>query len=401
MSKLLRKMFIKDYQNVNNPVIRTKHGILAALVGIVTNLILFGIKLAIGLIIFSMSIISDAINNLTDMASCFVSLFGFKLAGKPADKDHPFGHERIEYIAGLIVSLIIIAIAVVAGYSSVMKLISNEVTSYTNQTFVIATFAVLGVAILGKLWQSSFYRRMSKAIASVTLKANAQDSLNDVISTSVVLVSTIVEYVLYKNGIIVNIDPWMGIAVSLFIIYSGIKMVLETSNPLIGITPDNELVKKVVTKIINTEGVHGVHDLMCHSYGPTKIFMTIHVEVDSKIDVLESHDLMDRIEQDIQEEFGVLLTVHMDPIVLNDPFIDKLKEKTTKILADYDNSLRFHDFRVVKGTTHTNILFDVLMSFENKKSEDEVKEYLKQEFKKLDKTYNLVIKIDRDYVEKD
>lgn len=399
MSKFLRKTFIKDYENVTDPVVRTRHGILASIVGMVTNLLLFIIKLTIGLIIFSMSIVSDAINNLTDMASCIVSLVGFKLASKPADKDHPFGHERIEYIAGLIVSLLIIAIAVVAGYTSIMKIVNNEKTSYTNLAFVIATFAILVIAILGKLWQSWFYRRMAKAIDSVSLKANAQDSLNDVISTSAVLISTIVEYILYKNGYIVNIDGWMGIAVSIFIVYSGVKMVLETSNPLIGITPDSKLVKEVVEDILKTEGVKGIHDMMCHSYGPTKIFMTIHVEVDSRVDVLESHDLMDRIEMMINEKYGVLLTVHMDPIVLDDPFVNKLREQTEKILNSIDPSLKFHDFRVVKGTTHTNILFDVLMSFENKKSEQEIKDLLSSEFKKLDKSYNLVIKIDRDYVE--
>jgi len=398
MVNFLRKHFIKDFENTSDPIVRTKHGYLANIVGMISNLLLFSFKMIIGILIFSMSIISDAINNLTDMASCIVNIFGFKLASKPADKEHPFGHERIEYIAGLIVSFVIIVIAVIAGYSSVMKIISNSTTTYDNQLSTIFTFVILGVAILVKLWQSFFYKKIAKCIDSISLKANSQDALNDVISTSAVLISTLIEFILYKNGIIAQIDGWMGIAVSLFIVISGIKLVIESSNPLIGITPDNKLVKDVVTDILNTKGVLGVHDLTCHSYGPSKIFMTIHVEVDSKVDVMVSHDLMDDIEVSINKKYGVLLTCHMDPLAVGDPLTEELKAKTVDILKAYSEEIRFHDFRIVKGISHTNILYDVLLSFDSKIKDSDLVEYLTKEYKKIDNTYNLVIKIDRDYL---
>lgn len=391
MTKLLRKIFIKDYLNVNDPKIREKHGILASFVGIITNLILTTFKILIGVITASISIIADALNNLTDMASCIVNLFGFKLANKPADKKHPFGHERIEYIAGLIISFIIIVLAVVLGYTSVLKIINQ-----TNDTNInVWTFIILGGAILVKIWQSFFYRSLAKTINSVSLKASAQDSLNDVISTTVVLVVSIICYA--TNGQ-VNLDSYAGILVALFIVYSGIKLVIETANPLIGISPDNELVKKVVDDILLYDGVLGIHDLMCHSYGPTKIFMTVHVEVDSSVDVLVSHDLIDNIENEVGKKHNLMLTIHMDPIDTKSEETIKLKEQTNKILNNLDSSLTFHDFRIVKGETHTNVLFDVVMSFESKLSEDDVINYLKEEFNKINKKYNLVIKIDRDYV---
>ena len=393
MTKLLRKLFIKDYLNVNDPKIREKHGILASFVGIITNLILTTFKILIGIITASISIIADALNNLTDMASCIVNLFGFKLANKPADKKHPFGHERIEYIAGLIISFIIIVLAVVLGYTSVLKIINQ-----TNDTNInVWTFIILGGAILVKIWQSFFYRSLAKTINSVSLKASAQDSLNDVISTAVVLVVSIICYA--TNGQ-VNLDSYAGILVALFIVYSGIKLVIETANPLIGISPDDELVKKVVDDILLYDGVLGIHDLMCHSYGPTKVFMTIHVEVDSSVDVLVSHDLIDNIENEVGKKHNLMLTIHMDPIDTKSEETIKLKEQTNKILNNLDSSLTFHDFRIVKGETHTNVLFDVVMSFESKLSEDDVINYLKEEFNKISKKYNLVIKIDRDYVGK-
>lgn len=391
MTKLLRKLFIKDYLNVTDTKVREKHGILASIVGIITNLILTTFKILIGVITASISIIADALNNLTDMASCFVNLFGFKLANKPADKEHPFGHERIEYIAGLIISFVIIALAVVLGYTSVLKIINKEATTNIN----VWTFVILGAAILIKVWQSFFYRGIAKAINSVSLKASAQDSLNDVISTSVVLIVSIICYCTQGK---VDLDSYAGILVALFIIYSGIKLVIETANPLIGITPDNELVKQVVSDILAYPGVLGIHDLMCHSYGPTKVFMTIHVEVDASIDVSVSHDLIDNIENEIGKKHNLMLTIHMDPIDTKSEETQKLREKAKEILTNLDSSLTFHDFRVVKGETHTNILFDVVLSFDSKLKEEEVLSYLKSEFKKLNPHYNLVVKIDRDFV---
>lgn len=401
MVNLLRKIFIKDYRNINDPNVRTKHGYLASVFGIITNLLLVIFKLTIGILVFSMSIISDAFNNLSDMASSVANLFGFKMASKPADKEHPYGHQRIEYIIGLIISFLIIAIAVVLGYSSVMKIINQEATDYSNNTVNIAVFVILGTAILAKLFQGIFYKKMAKVINSVSLKASAQDSFNDVITTSAVLISTIVEYVLYINGYTVRIDGWMGVAVSIFIVYSGIKLLIETSNPLIGLPPDKDMIHHIEEDILKYEGVMGIHDLMFHSYGPTKSFMTIHVEVDHRVDVLVSHDLIDNIEKEISQKYNILLTIHMDPIITESPEINNLISKTHEILSAFANGEQysFHDFRIVAGPTHTNVLFDVVVPSDSKISDKDLLSYLDKEFKKIKPTYRLVVNIDRNYVD--
>lgn len=394
MTNLLRKLFIKDFNNVTNPVVRKKHGILAAIVGAVSNLLLFAFKVLIGILVRSMTIITDAINNLTDMSSCIVNLVGFRMSSKPADKDHPFGHERIEYIAGLIISFIIIALALLLGYTSVIRLINNEYTVYSTNTFIIAV-VILSVAIIAKLWQGLFYRKISKLINSVSLKASSQDSINDVISTSVVLLATILEFVLAKYN--VHLDAYFSIAVALFIIYSGVKLVIETANPLIGITPDNELIKNAVKDILSYPGALGVHDIVCHSYGPTKIFMTLHVEVDQDVNVNESHDMIDIIENQVGQKYNMLLTIHMDPIDTKSPIVLELKAKTHEFLNKLNKRLTFHDFRIVNGETHTNIMFDVVVPFDLKITDQQIYEFMDKEFKKINPYYFLVIKVDHDY----
>lgn len=395
MANLLRRLFIKNYQNTQDPKVRQKHGFLASFVGVFSNLLLFVFKLLIGLLTLSISIITDAINNLTDMASCIVSLVGFKLAGKPADKEHPFGHERIEYIAGMIISFVIIGIAIFLGYESVQKIISNEATEPTLWSFVI-----LGAAILVKLWQGMFYKNIAKIINSVSLKASAQDSINDVISTGCVLLATILMFIFNKLEISVpfSIDGVLGLCLAIFIIVMGVKLIIETANPLIGLTPDHDLVKTVVNDILAYDGVLGVHDLMCHSYGPTKVFMTIHVEVDSQVDVMISHDLIDNIESEISAKHNVILTIHMDPIDTKSEIISVLKVEIGKMLYAFNEKLHFHDLRVVTGNTHTNILFDVVKPYDVKAKDEDLIEYLKTEIKKINPKYNLVVKIDNDYV---
>ena len=394
MTNLFRKLFIKNFNNVTDPQVRKSHGILAAIVGAISNLLLFGFKVLIGILVRSMTIITDAINNLTDMSSCVVNLIGFKISSKPADKKHPYGYERIEYIAGLIISFIIIGLALVLGYTSILRLINNEYTVYSTNTFIVA-IVILSVAVLVKLWQGLFYRKIAKLINSVSLKASAQDSINDVISTSVVLLATILEFVLAEYN--VHLDAYFSLAVAAFIIYSGIKLAIETSNPLIGLTPDNELVKKAVADILQYPGVLGVHDIMCHSYGPTKIFMTIHVEVDQDVDVLVSHDLVDIIENQVGLKHNMLITIHMDPIDTKSPIVLELREKTHQFLNKLNKRFTFHDFRIVKGDTHTNIIFDVVVPFDVKISDEEIYNYLDKEFKKINPYYFLVVKVDHDY----
>lgn len=395
MTNLLRKIFIKDFNNVSEAKVRTKHGVLAAFVGAISNLLLCTLKIIIGLFVGSMTIIADAINNLTDMSSCIVNLLGFKISSKPADKEHPFGHERIEYIAGLIICFIIIGLALILGYTSIIKIINNEYTNYTAETFIVA-IVILTIAILVKLWQAIFYKKIAKLINSISLKASSQDSLNDVITTSVVLIATILEFVLAKYD--VHLDAYLSILVAIFIIIMGVKLAIETCNPLIGISPDHDLVKSAINDILSYEGVYGVHDVMCHSYGPTKVFMTIHVEVDKDVNVSVSHDLIDNIENEIGNKHNLILTIHMDPIDTKSPIVSELKGKTKEMLCEINPKLSFHDFRMVVGETHTNVLFDVVIPYDVKLEDAKLKEQLAARFKKLDARYNLVIKIDRDYI---
>lgn len=396
MTNLLRKLFIKDFSNTSNPKVREKHGVLASVVGMISNLLLCAVKVLIGIIVSSITIITDALNNLTDMASCIVNLLGFKLAGRPADKKHPFGHERIEYLAGLIIAFVIIALAVVLGYTSVTKIINPPVDySYQLKDFIIAV-VILSIAILVKLWQGFFYKKIGKIINSLSLQATSQDSINDVISTSVVLLATILEFILKDYNI--HLDGYFGIAVSLYIAISGVKQVIETSNPLIGITPDHTLVKAIIADIKAYSGVQGVHDPMCHSYGPTTIYMTIHVEVDKDQDVMEAHDLIDNIEEEVGKKHNVLLTIHMDPVDTKSKKVIALKEKIAAILNEINPVLTFHDFRIVAGPTHTNILFDVVLPYECDLEPQPLKTQIEEKVQALSKKYNPVIKIDRDYI---
>lgn len=388
MITLLRKLFIKNYKDITDTKVRTNHGYLASVIGIISNLILFVIKLLIGILSFSMSIISDAINNLTDMASSFVNLFGFKLAGKPADKEHPYGHERIEYIAGLIISFIILLIAGILGYNSVMKIIEGGETDFS-----ILTFIILGYSILMKLLQGYCYFGIGKAINSVSLKAAFQDSIGDVISTSAVLIAAIIEFFVPS----IKLDGYMGVAVSIFIVVMGIKMIIETSDPLIGTTPDKEFVDIILNDILSYEGVLGTHDVIAHCYGPTKIFLSVHVEVDANVNVLVSHDLIDNIENDMKKKHNVFLVIHMDPIITDSEEVNKLKEFANSILKKKHESLTFHDFRVVFGQTHTNILFDVVLPYNLKIEEDDLQNYISIEFKNLNEGYNVIVKVDREY----
>ena len=393
MITLLRKLFIKNYKDVTNKEVRKKHGILAAVGGIFINLLLFGIKLLIGILTFSMSIISDAINNLSDMFSCFVTLIGFIFASKKADAKHPYGHERIEYIAGMIVSFLIICVAVLLGYNSVMTLISG--TSETN--YSIYAFIVLGISILGKILLGLYYRGIGKVINSVSLKASMQDSFNDCISTGVVLIAALVQYFFPSLW---WIDAGMSIAVAVFILYSGIKMVSETASPLVGMSPDSEFVKQILDDVKSYDVVLGVHDIVCHSYGPTKVFITLHCEVDRYKDMFIAHDCIDEIEAKLNRKYGIELTIHMDPIDTKNKELPIIKEELTRVLNEYDSDITFHDLRMTSGPTHCNILFDVVVPMGDKVDEKELIHLLRESLIKLNSKYNAVIKIDYDYTGK-
>ena len=392
MVTFLRKLFIKNYQNVEDEKVREKHGVLASIIGIVFNTILFVIKLLIGIFTASMSIISDALNNMTDFGSSIVSLLGFKLAGKDADKEHPYGHQRIEYITGMITSFIIILVAGLLIYNSVLTLVNQD----SSTSYSIRAFVILGISIVLKLILGFIYSGLGKAINSVALKANRQDSFNDAISTSIVLIASIIQYFFVDLW---WLDSSISILVALFILYSGIKMVKETASPLIGEAPDFNLIQKIVKDIKSYDGVLDVHDVMFHSYGPTKTFMMCHVEVDGYKDMFKSHDLIDNIEKEISSKYKILLTIHMDPVDTKSEEIPKLYEIIEKTLQNLDKNLSFHDLRVVSGPTHTNVIFDVAIPIGVKENKLAITKTLRAEIKKYDSKYNLVINFDDNYID--
>lgn len=388
---MIEKIFIKNYEDYKNPQVRAQYGKLCGIVGIILNLILCAIKIVSGVLIGSIAIIADGINNLSDAGSSIITLIGFKLSSMPADKDHPFGHQRYEYITGLFVSLIILVIGILLMKTSIDKIIANKVEVYSN-TVTFVTISILLFAILIKVILSIFNRRIGKKINSTALLATSTDSLNDSISTSAVLISTVVNY-FYSNAFI---DGIMGILVSVFIIYSGIKLVRETISQLIGEAPSKEFVHHITEKVLSYEGVLGVHDLVIHTYGPEKVFVTVHAEVDSSVDINTSHDMIDNIEQDFLKE-NINLVIHMDPIETKCEHVLELKQMIHDTLNSIDNVLLFHDFRVVIGNTHTNMIFDIVVPINYKYSNEEIESMIYDKIKNDKEILNLVITFDQDF----
>ncbi len=397
MANLLRKLFIKNYEQVDHEAVRIKHGKLAAVFGIITNFILVALKLSAALLlaaksnwVFSMALLGDTINNLGDIASSAVTLIGFSMASKPADKEHPYGHERVEYIAALIVSMLIIAAALELGLSSIKEIINGSTADYDVYSIII-----LGVAIFLKLFQSYVNQGLGKAISSVALKATALDSLTDAIATTIILVCALLSYFLNWGFL----DPYAGIAIALFIIYSGIKMIKESSDPLIGQPASKDFESKIIKEVRSYPEILGVHDVLCHAYGPTKYFVSLHAEVDAKNELAKIHDVIDNIEDDIRAKFGCEITIHLDPIQVGDAETDALKERIGKALLTLDDQLSIHDLRIVRGETHTNVLFDCVIPYDKKKlTEAEIFMYVKATFKDEPK-YNFIIHFDRPYDE--
>ena len=389
MINLLRKIFIRDYKNVGDAKVRTAHGKLASFFGVITNVLLFAVKLVFGLLASSISIIADSINNLSDTGNSFVALIGFKISSKPADKEHPFGHQRLEYLAGLIISIVIVVLAGNMLIQSIQRIISNESSTYTLWTFI-----VLGIAILLKIYQAWFNYRVGKLIGSVTLKATAVDSLMDVIATSAVLASALVSYFVGWN-----IDGYMGILVSIVVGYSGVKMIKETIDPLIGTPADKQLVDKVIKDILSFDGVLGVHDLRVHSYGPTKIFMSVDVEVNCKDDILCSHGIVDKIESFIKEKYDIDLVIHMDPIDPTDQETIMVMAKVQNALVNVDKNLSMHDFRIIKEKNKKKAIFEIIVPFELKLSHEEIIKKLYQELEKDDVDLELNPQFETPFIE--
>ena len=352
MTKLLIRLFIRDPANIQDRTVRTAYGNLACMVGIVCNVLLFAGKFTVGTLFGSMAIAADALNNLSDASSNVVSLVGFRLGSKPADDEHPYGHARYEYLAGLAVSVMILVIGIELLKESFLKVLHP-----TPVTLSALTIAVLVVSILVKLWMSSFNRSVGSRIKSETLMATAADARNDVVTTAAVLAATILAHL---TGID-RIDGLMGVGVALFILWSGIGLVRDTISPLMGEAPDPKTVTELTDKILSYDGIIDIHDIMMHSYGPGKLIASAHAEVRSDCDLMAIHETIDAAEREIGAQMGILLTLHLDPIEVDNAVLNQTREEMGQILMGIDKTLRFHDFRMVRGENRTNLLFDIVV----------------------------------------
>ncbi|WP_295754950.1 cation diffusion facilitator family transporter [uncultured Holdemanella sp.] len=378
--------FIKNYQDTKDADVRTSVGKLSGIVGIFSNLFLFVIKFVIGTIVHSVSIQADGVNNLTDAGSNIISILSFHFANKPADKDHPFGHERTETIASLFVGILILVLGFETAKESISKVIHPG-----SIDFRIASVIILLISIIVKFWMYTYNKKLSKTYDSSLLEATALDSISDVCGTAAVLVSTLLSPVLHFN-----LDGYMGIVVSGIIIYGAYGLLRDMINSLIGEAPDPELVHNIVDRIMAHPAILGVHDMMLHNYGPNKIFASAHVEVDSSKDIFETHDHIDNIEREVKENMNIDLVLHMDPVKVNDPETELYRAKVVKAIHQIDPKWGFHDFRIVSGPTHVNLVFDLVIPFEEKYTQEEIEEMLLKHIESDKKIY-LVLTIDHPY----
>ena len=388
MVTLLARLCIKDYRNTENPSVRGAYGILCSIVGIVLNLLLFAGKYLAGSLSGSLAIMADAFNNLSDAASSFVTLIGFRFAGRGPDTDHPFGHGRYEYISGLVVSFLILLMGIELGQSSIEKILHPEAMEGGWLTVLI-----LLVSIAVKFYMHRYNRKIGEKIDSAAMKATAMDSLSDSIATAVVLICTVI-YLATD----VNLDGWGGGLVALFIIYTGITSIRDTLSPLLGQAPDPEYVQKIETIVKAHPEILGIHDLVVHDYGPGHRLISLHGEVSGDGDIYVLHDVIYRIEQELHEKLGCEAVIHMDPIAANDEHVNAMREKVEELLAQWDSRISLHDFRMVEGPTHTNLIFDAVVPQDLAATEETAKKKIEQLIAQLGEQYRAVVKIDRFYV---
>jgi len=389
MTGWLVKLFVKNHEQAQLPEVRASYGKLSGIVGIVCNVLLFAVKFLLGTLTASVAITADAFNNLGDASSGIVSFLGFKMASRPADKEHPYGHARYEYLAGLTVCVLILVIGVELLKESFGKILRPEQVNFSWITVIVLLLAI-GV----KLWLAVFNRTLGKRINSQTLLATAADSRNDVIATGTVILATVLSYVTK-----VQLDGYMGLLVALFILYSGVNLVKETLDPILGKAADEELVKEIEKRIMSYPGVLGTHDLMIHDYGPGRQFGSVHVEVAAEEDVLKSHDMVDNIERDFLGELNIHLIVHMDPIITKDESVRNLRHWLAKEVKKVQEDLTIHDLRVVPGETHTNVIFDCVVPRGLKRSDEEIKEAIDRLVKETYPNHYCVITVDHSYTE--
>ena len=385
MTDFLVRCFVKEYENTDNADVRTSYGILSSMVGICCNVLLFAAKLLIGVGMHSLAIMADAFNNLSDAASSVISFVGVKMANKPADKEHPFGHGRIEYIAALIVSFLVIEVGFTFLKSSLEKIRNPE-----EITFQMVPFLILVLSVGVKLWMALFNRKLGNRIQSKVMLATSADSMGDVITTSATIASTLICHFLS-----VNIDAIAGLVVAVLVMWSGISIAKDTLEPLIGQGADPDLYARIMKEVASYEGIVGTHDLIVHNYGPGRSMASIHAEVPRDVDIEVSHDIIDRIEHEVGEKLGILLVIHMDPIDINNAYVNALREQTDGVLRQIDGQLTMHDFRIVDGKRQINLIFDVVVPFSY--DEDAKRDLLMKIYdglKAIDSRYNPVVTLD-------
>ncbi len=385
MTKLLIKLFIADAANTKSKKVRQSYGSLTSIVGIIVNILLFVGKFLIGTIFGSVAISADAINNLSDAGSSLISLISFKISGKPADREHPFGHARIEYIASMAVGVIVLFIGFDLLKESFFKILEPTPMS---KNLVVPM--VLALSILAKLWLGFFYKSVGKTINSEILRAAAADSFSDVLSTGATLASALV-WMIFD----LNVDAYVGLVVSIFILVAGLKILNENKNIILGAAPDPEIIETIKEHALSNDKILGIHDLMVHTYGAGATIASFHAEVDGKGDFFEAHDLIDNIEKELLAEHNIACTIHMDPIVTDDEEINALKGRVIESIKAVDERWHIHDFRCVMGPTHTNIIFDVEVPFEDARTSKEISSVIEEQIKDLNEKYFAVINVDR------
>lgn len=384
----LVKIFIKDPDNVKDSKVRESYGVLSGAVGIFCNVCLFVLKFIAGIITGAVSISADAFNNLSDAGSSVITLAGFKMAGKPADTDHPYGHGRIEYMAGLGVSVAIIVMGVELFKQSVDRIINPEET-----VFSVLSVVILVGSICVKTWMAFFNYTLGKRIDSAAMKATATDSLSDCITTTVVLASVFVQYI---SGY--NIDGYAGAVVALFVLYAGFGAAKDTIAPLLGKAPEQKLVSQIEDAVLEGGGVLGIHDMVIHDYGPGRVFASLHAEVPYDMDMLTAHDIIDHAESRIKKRLGIDISIHMDPVIYDDEKLKQIKQEIYKIVSDIDDRITMHDFRLVDGPGVKKVIFDCVVPFDMPISDNEVKKRIADEVLQLEGNYEAVINIDKPLV---
>lgn len=385
MTNLLIKLFVKDSKNTSDPAVRKRYGYLGAFTGIVLNILLFLGKLIAGILSGGISVIADAFNNLSDAGSSIMTFVGFKMAGMPADSEHPYGHGRMEYVSGIIISFIIMMMGFELGKSSVEKIFSPE-----KSEFGILAVSVLGASLLVKLWMALFNTKLGRKIDSATMKAAAADSLSDCISTSVVIICMFIQ--LFSGF---ELDAYAGIVVALFILYTGFNTFKDSLTPLLGAKPKKELVEEIENTVMNYDGIVGVHDLMVHDYGVGRMVISLHAEISSKTDIMLAHELIDLIEDDLREKYRCSVTIHMDPVVVDDEKADEVKKVVLDIIKNIDNSLTIHDFRITDGVSRINVIFDLVTPFGFRYKDGELALMIKNAIAEKDGRLNAVITVER------